>query len=162
MYEPEANPWMNSHILASIRKRDLLLSRFRKDRSNVQLYKEFCEVRNAVQRDVKWAKENFFKRGIDKNKGDSGKLWRHLSSLGYSKKVSGSVSNIVLEENGKKVFDSFRVSSIFNDFYTNVATKLVSKLPNPYGIYSVVCQNFRQFYSRRLGLRSPFVLSAVP
>ena len=140
---------MNSHILASIRKRDTLLSRFRKDRSNVSVYSEFCKVRNGVQRDIKLAKENYFKRGIEQNKGDSGKLWSHLKSLGYSKKISCSSSNIVLEDNGTKVFDAACVARIFNKFYSCVASKLVSKLPSPSGIFNVSSLKFRQFYSKK-------------
>ena len=88
---------MNPHILAGIKKRDSLFSRFRKDRDNEVLYREYCRVRNSVQRDIKAAKENFFKQGVREKKGDSGKLWKHLKSLGYSKKSVNSSSNIVLE-----------------------------------------------------------------
>ena len=59
------SPWMNAHILSGIRKRDDLFLRYRKNRKNVQLYKEFCVMRNAVQRDIKLAKETFFKRGVE-------------------------------------------------------------------------------------------------
>ena len=44
-----SNPWMNAHILAGIRKRDGLFSRFRKDRNNSDVYRDYCRVRNAVQ-----------------------------------------------------------------------------------------------------------------
>ena len=72
----------------------------------------------TVQRDIRMAKETFFRRGVEQNKGDSGKLWKHLGSLGYSKKVSNSSSNIVLESDGKKIFDAGSVAHIFNKFYT--------------------------------------------
>ena len=121
----------------------------------------YCKVRNAVQRDIKLAKENFFKRGIEQNRGNSGKLWSHLKSLGYSKKVSSSSSNIVLEEAGTKVYDPLSVSRIFNRFYTTVASDLVSKLPSLTGVFAVTSSLFRRFYAQRLGLRPSFVLSAV-
>ena len=38
----KSNPWMNSIILTSIKKRDLLFSRFRKDTNNVELCGEYC------------------------------------------------------------------------------------------------------------------------
>ena len=53
------------------------------------------------------------------------------------------------------------MSSIFNVFYTTVASNLVAKLPNPYGVFSASCDSFRRFYSSRLGLRPHFVLSPV-
>ena len=120
----------------------------------------YRRVRNAVQREIKLAKQTFFTTGVEKSKGDSGKLWGHLKSLGYSR-ASHSSSNIVLEENGEKVFDSFNVSRIFNKFYTDVASKLVAKLPSPYGIYVTTGELFKRFYSGKLGLRPSFVLSPV-
>ena len=147
------NPWMNSEILASIKKRNDLLSRFKRDKNNESLYKDYCKVRNAVQRDIKLAKENFFKQGVVKNRGDSGKLWNHLKSLGYSKKTSYSSSNIVLEDKGCKVFDPSAMARLFNVFYTSVASDLVKKLPNPHGMFCSTGRIFRNFCSSLIGPR---------
>ena len=154
------NPWMNAHILSSIRHRDKLFSRFKKDRSNALLYKEYCQARNKVQRDIKLAKETFFKNGVERNRGNSGKLWDHLKSLGFSKKAFNS-SAIVLEQDGVKVFDSMSVARIFNRFYTSVADNLVSKLPNPCGLFHTTTELFKSFYSSKIGLRPSFCLSPV-
>ena len=156
----QPNPWMNSEILSSIRKRDRLLTRFKKDRTNTVLYKDFCKVRNKVQRDIKLAKETFFKNGVERNRGKSGKLWVHLKSLGFSKKASKS-SSIVLEQDGEKKFDSLSVARIFNRFYSSVASDLVSKLPSPFGLFRTTTDLFRNYYSRKIGLRSTFCLSPV-
>ena len=121
---------------------------------------EYRRVRNAVQREIKLAKQNFFRTGVERSKGDSGKLWSHLKTLGYSK-TSRNSSDIVLEEDGKKVFESYSVARIFNKFYTNVASGLVTKLPSPYGIYVTTGELFRRFYSGKIGLRPSFVLSPV-
>ena len=59
------NPWMNSTILAGIRERDRLLSRFKKDKTKVEIHREYCRVRNSVQRDIKQAKEFYFKRKVE-------------------------------------------------------------------------------------------------
>ena len=109
----DSNPWMNATILSGIKERDRLLSRFRKDRNDVSLYSDYCKIRNRVQRDVKMAKENYFKRKVEQNRGNSGKLWSQLKSLGYSNK-NGSASKIILEEDGDCVFEPAQVSNIFN------------------------------------------------
>ena len=155
----KSNSWMNPHILAGIKLRDSLLSRFRKNRGDKSLYSEYCKVRNSVQRDIKSAKESFFCKTIEKSRGDSGKLWRHLKSLGY--KNSSSSSPIVLENNGTKVFDKAAVACLFNRFYTTVASNLLSKLPSPTGLFHTSSQVFRQFYCRIVSPTSPFVLSPV-
>ena len=151
---------MNADILAAIKKRNSLLSRFKRDRSNTDLYRDYCCVRNMVQRDIKLAKESFFKGEISRNMGNSGKLWNHLKSLGFSKKSGGS-SSIVLEQNGVKTFNSLSVARIFNTFYTSVAADLVSKLPNPLGVFRTSTDIFKRFYSQKIGLRSSFCLSPV-
>ena len=151
------NPWMNSHILAGIRRRDGLLSKFKRNRNDSSIYKEYSKVRNQVQRDIKTAKANFFLGKIRKSEGDSNKLWGLLKSLGYS---DGNVSSrIVLEKDGEKVFDPKDVASIFNSFYTTVASKLVQLLPTQ--MFSATSGAFRDFYRRKLGMRDPFVLNHV-
>ena len=102
----------------------------------------------------------FFKNGVERNRGNLGKLWNHLKSLGFSKKTSNS-SSIVLEQDSVKVFDSFDVARIFNKFYTSVASDLVSKLPNPLGLFHTASEIFRGFYSSKIGLRPSFCLSPV-
>jgi retron-type reverse transcriptase len=143
----KSEPWISSHIISGIKERDRLLGKFKKDRNNVSLYRDYCRMRNLVQRDIKLAKRNFFQNKVEQNRGDSGKLWDHLKSLGYSDKCSGGKnSNIVLEENGVKVFDSGKVAGIFNTFYTSVASNLVNCLPSPSGIFNVSADAFRRFY----------------
>ena len=68
---------------------------------------------------------------------------------------------MVLEENGLKVFSPKRVAGIFNVFYTTVASNLVAKLPNPFGMFLTSSTVFKDFYRRKLGLKPPFVLTAV-
>ena len=161
-FRPKLNskPWMCGEILAAIKKRDSLFSKFKKNRSNEQLYKEYCSQRNAVQRDIKFAKANYFRQRLNESKGDSGKLWRHLRSLGYSSKNMGG-SSIVLESNGVKSFKLSDVSRIFNEFYTSVASDLVSKLPAPSGIFSPVSQLFSEFYRQKGCHRRCFTLMPV-
>ena len=88
----------------------------------------------TVQRDVRWAKENFFKQRIEKNKGNSERLWHHLR-----KKVSGSFSKTILDDS-KKVYMIHPDFKIFlMNFIRALRLGLVSKLPSSYGMFSVSC-----------------------
>ena len=151
---------MNPHILSGIKKRDQLLSRFRRNKNDKALYDEYCKTRNRVQRDIKLAKASHFHEKVVQSQGDSGKLWGLLKSLGYSK-TSNSGSKIILEKDGSKVFDSLKVADIFNEFYSSVASKLVNLLPNGSGMFSAMSETFRGFYRSKLGLRDPFILMPV-
>jgi hypothetical protein len=157
----KTEPWMSAQILSGIKERDRLLSKFKKERSNLALYRDFCRVRNAVQRDIKMAKSNYLRLKLEQSNGDSKKLWKQLKSLGYSSRSLNQSSNIVLDKNGDKIFDSLSVAGIFNSFYTSVASNLVAKLPNPSGIFGTACDAFRNLYRGKLGFGVSFTMSPV-
>ena len=112
-----------------------------------------------VQRNVKFAKSEYFKRSLNENRGDSGKLWAQLSSIGY--REPKNKSDIVLDQDGTKYFDPMGVAGIFNNFFTNIAAKLVNLLPSPTGFFSTTSSTFINFY-RRKGIFGPcFTLMPV-
>ena len=110
-YRPKLNsaPWMCGEIIAGIKRRNNLFSRFKKDRSNESLYREYCSQRNEVQRDIKLAKSDYFRRRLDESGNDSGKLWKQLGSFG---KKSGAGGSIVLESFRCQMYHGFSMNSI--------------------------------------------------
>ena len=136
---------MCGEILVGIKRCNSLFSRFKGNRSNEALYREYCSQRNKVQRDIRFAKSDYFRRKLDQSGNDSGKLWKQLGSLGYSKD-SKSEGSIVLESDGAKCFSLGDVSRVFNEFYTSVAAGLVEKLPTPSRIFGPSSSLFTEFY----------------
>ena len=127
-------PWMTGDILSGIRRRDALLASFKRDRANLDIYREYCRIRNRVQRDVRMAKQVYFRGLIQHSEGDSGKLWKNLKSVGFAAKAR-SGAKIVLDVGGSKCFDMRSVAAHFNSFFTEVAVKLVACLPLPRGVF---------------------------
>ena len=158
----KSEPWVNAHILSGIKERDRIFRLFKRDRSNRDLYAQYCKIRNSVQRDIKVAKTTFFRNKVVQNRGNSSKLWEQLKSLGYSKKGSGERGNIILNDGESKVFEPSRVAAIFNRFYTTVASDLVSRLPPAPGIFGTSSHAFKSFYRPKVNPNSSFVLSPVP
>ena len=142
-------PWMNNEILENIRHRDYLLYTFKNDRSNRNMYKEFCQLRNKIQRDVRMAKAEYFSSKIEENKNDSKKLWQQLKTLGYSNKTKGE-TKVVLDIDGEMCFDSNRVANYINEFYTSIASSLVNKLPPAKNIFSTESDVFKEHYKSTL------------
>ena len=68
------------------------------------------------------------------NIGKPKELWKHLKSLGL-KSNGHSSSKICLEQNGQISFDAKANSCIFKEFYSNLASGLVKKLPTPKNKY---------------------------
>ena len=55
-------------------------------------------------------------------------MWKTRKSLGFSK-TEVSASKMCLESEGKLSFDPKENSEIFKDFFSKLATNLLSKLP---------------------------------
>ena len=153
-------PWMTPDILAGIKQRDKLFKKCKGSERREDLFRQYCSVRNRVQRDIKLAKKFYFSRQIEQNKGEPRKLWDQLKSLGYSSK-SASSSETILEINGEKCFDKRTVADCFNSFFTRIASKLVDQLPRPKRRFTPDSASFQQFY-RNKGVRpDSFRLSPV-
>ena len=122
-------PWMTSDILNCIKERDSAFHIFKKHKSECN-FNSFKEIRNKTQYLVLKDKQNYFKEKLEENKNQSKSLWNTLKQLGLpSKKGNVSASKIGLKIDGDICFDNLSVAEKFNSFYTNVASKLVEKLP---------------------------------
>ena len=121
--------WFDEEILEEIEKRDKLLAKFKKSRqpSDSQNYKI---ARNKVQGMIKKKQKNFIAEKLNQNIGKPKELWKSLKSLGLPSKQQSS-STICLEKDGILSFDHKANTEIFKDFYSNLASDLVKKLPNP-------------------------------
>ncbi|XP_071959528.1 uncharacterized protein [Antedon mediterranea] len=143
-------PWFTSEIANEIKVRDTLLKKFKKDKSNLDIYKYYCASRNKAQRLIKKAKSNYFLNKIDENKDNPKKLWKTLKQLGYEKKCKTN-TKIVLDENGKQTFCPKGVASRFNEFFTNVASTLVKKLPKCIGFFTMSTNDLHKYYVKLKG-----------
>ena len=92
----------------------------------------YREARNAVQNLIRKKKKAYF------NTANPKKLWETLKELGLQNNRSPS-SDICLKKEGL-TFDPFAISEVFQKFYSNLASKLVDKLPaaeNKFGLHSI-------------------------
>ena len=141
-----SDPWITSEILESIRERDSWLRRSRKDRHDPDHYEKYRQARNRVQNEIRIAKRQYMVNKIDENKDNPKQLWKYLKDLGYqcNSKESG---NIVLEVDGKKYHDKKSVANHFNEFFTQIASKLVSELPKQNNLmYNTDSDIFKDLY----------------
>ena len=69
-----------------------------------------------VQRQCKQANADYFKDGINENKGNPKKLWSHFKNLGYQQN-SKSDSNVILNIDGDNCFDNVKIANHFSEFF---------------------------------------------
>ena len=139
-----AEPWFTCDILDLIKERDSVLLHYKKSK-NSDVYKEYCKLRNKVQRTVKRAKSEYLASQIEENKNNPKMLWQHLKGLGYSSK-SKENCNMVLNIDGELCYDSKTIANHINKFYTTIASTLVGKLPPAPNLFHVASEKFKQYY----------------
>ena len=91
------------------------------------------------------------------NIGKPKELWKHLKSLGL-KSNGHSSSKICLEQNDQISFDAKANSGIFKEFYSNLASDLVKKLPTPKNKYG---QESVKAYYKKFNIQRNFKFSLV-
>ena len=67
----------------------------------------------------------------------------------------------MLEIDGKLCFDSIKIAQHFNEFFTNIASKLVDKLPKCINMFSVASSAFQDYYGSKLTNSNKLHLSPV-
>ena len=91
----------------------------------------------------------FYTDKLKENIGKPEELWKALKSLGLPSKTL-SISNICLKDDDKISFDDKTNANTFKEFYCNLTSDLVAKLPPPsnrFGITSV-CKYYQDVSNR--------------
>ena len=152
---------MVSSIRDSINQRDLALVKFKHSEDNTD-FDRFKILRNQTKEKIRTAKKNYFADTIKENKKDTSKLWKILKQLGCGGGDANHRStepNVGLSTEGGIEFDSNKVATIFNNFFTSIASKLVSSLPPKSDQYG---EDFvSTFYRERGVMTNSFSLNKV-
>ena len=130
--------WVDEDVLEGIRIRDKKFTKFKKTRLHIDDI-NYRKARNHLQKLIRKKKRNYITTKLNENIGKPKELWKSLKSLGLPSK-KGTPSKICLEKEGKVSFDPKTNVEILKDFYSNLATDLVNKLPRPtnkFGMNSV-------------------------
>ena len=120
--------WFDAEIHEEIEMRFKLLAKFKKSGNSTD-HENYKKARNKVQYLINEKKKTFVVGKLNENIGKPKELWKSLKSLGLPSKQA-SPSTICLEKGGSLSFDSKTNAEIFKDFYSNLASDLLKKLPS--------------------------------
>ena len=99
----------------------------------------YRQSRNTDQNLIKAKKKIFIENKLTQNIAKPKELWKTLKDIGLPTKGSKS-TKICLQKDGEILFDECSTADIFKTFFSNLANKLLDKLPNPsnrFGISSI-------------------------
>ena len=121
--------WFDGEILDSIISRDKLLRKFKKSKSQIDETR-YKISKYFVQNLILDKKKIFFETKLKENVGRPKDLWKSLKALGLPNTVNKTSSSICLKDNNILSFDLQRNAELFKEFYSSLASNLLSKLPN--------------------------------
>ena len=112
-----------------IKRRNQSLLKFRQTKKDID-YLEFKRIRNQTHHKIQSYKKDYVLNQLEESQNNAKKLWENLKQLGMPTKTKASRSCIGLKmgDDNEIVFDNKIVANKFNNFFCNIAAKLVEKL----------------------------------
>ena len=122
-------PWITTSILKSIRTKDKLYKKFiSKPTTDNKL--KYTKYRNILNNLLRAAKKSHITAEIELNKFNMKETWKTLNNvLGRNKQIK--LPDFFKDLDGNKITDSKVIANNFNEFFTNVGTKLANKISSP-------------------------------
>ena len=119
-------PWITQGIQKSISTKNMTYRRYLKTQDNFwyDRYKYFRDLLNSL---IRKSKKLYYKDYFNKHYKSSKKVWSGINDIINSRRKSSS-TEIYVNDNGEIIIDQKIVANKFNDFFINVADKLVQKL----------------------------------
>jgi hypothetical protein len=120
------SPWLTDGLLKSIKRKNILYKKYIKhyDDKDHLIYKNY---RNKLHHLLRITERQFYQEAIHQNKNNLRKTWAIMKDIINKKK--DSKKTVYFTHNNRKIVDNFEISSLFNDFFTNVGSSLAKKIP---------------------------------
>ncbi|XP_078377802.1 uncharacterized protein LOC144660957 [Oculina patagonica] len=118
-----SSPWITSELKKRMRHRDFLKIKAMKT-SDPNDWTQFKKQRNAVNTEIRLAKQVYYQNSFNEYVSDSKKTWQTINEL--TSRKSGKTSVTSLKVNGVSVTDPTEISNEFNNYFATIGPKLAS------------------------------------
>ena len=117
--------WITKGIITSIHKRTSYVNKFKKT-NNQLFFIRYKYYRDQINHLIRKSKKEYYCKYFNKNTNNMRKMWQQINKIVHKNKNKDSVTCIKSEK--CIISDPFAIGNKFNEFYTSVASKLVSKI----------------------------------
>lgn len=123
-------PWITQGLLKSIRQRDLLKNKLKKNYSD-ELKTRYKQYRNSLNNLIKKTKNDYYKNKISSAQKNYKKIWQVINNAtnNNSNKQDDRNPNIV-DKNGAPIQNDKMKADFFNSFFANIGKEMASLITN--------------------------------
>ena len=123
------SPWITKGIAKYSKRKQKLYEKFLKHRTRETelAYKSYKNIFESLK---KKAKKKYYSEKISKYKHDAKKTWSIMKELMGKIKLKSSNLPRRITVNEVDIFDKRKIANEFNTFFTNIGSKLASKIQN--------------------------------
>ncbi|XP_057335423.1 uncharacterized protein LOC130676322 [Microplitis mediator] len=118
-------PWFNRDIKRFITDRDKFAMEARNKKCE-ESWNKYRIMRNRVVAEIRNSKKRYYEQEIDKNKGDSKKMWNKLKEIIGSKKTGSRERDIVFENTSYE--DELIIAEKFNKYFVESIEKIIDEI----------------------------------
>ena len=124
------NPWITGGILKSMARRDLLHSKYVKEKNpenKKKLYADYKIVRNRVLNILKISKKLYYEKIFKDSQDNVKETWQHIKSVVNINKKKHLLPSSFEDNNGKSYSNKKDISHKFNSMFTDMGPKIDEK-----------------------------------
>jgi len=125
-YKSFSKPWISNQLKTYIHRKHRMYKEYRR---GIIMFHDYNTFKNQVTNMVRRAKSRYFHDKFNANQRDIGDTWKTINSL--IKKKRNLKPNIEIATETGLTRDNISIANIFNRYFTNIATELESRIPDP-------------------------------
>ena len=132
-----SKPWMTNEIRKSIRTRDSLIKKFKKEKrpnKKTELYNEYRFLRNRIVSQIRQSKLDHYRKFFNDNMKNSKRIWNGIREI-ISLKSKNKANRLSLDIDGHLISDQKEIAESLNNFFAQIADNIKSKLPPTNKLY---------------------------
>lgn len=124
-------PWITKALLVSIKIKNNMFKKYKKDINNIALFEEYKAYRNRLTTLIRNSKIYYYKKLIDANKSDPKRLWKSIKIICGDNVSPQNKSNITkIKIQGDIKTDNLDIANGFNEHYANIGNNLAKSILN--------------------------------
>ena len=122
-------PWLTKSIQKSIKEKNKLYQTSCKHLHSGEHFKKYKQYNNILTHVKKQSKQNYYENQLKINKNNIKYTWRTINKIIRKPTNYSEINKIKCPISNQELYSPKEISSCFNNYFSNVASKLASALP---------------------------------